>query len=390
MNKFLRKGVNLLFVVLMAAAAFVSAQNEPVSKTDGRLVDIGGSRLWMESAGKGGPTVVLDYGLGGPINTWQGIFPEIAKYTRVIQYHRAGYGRSDAPATPRTFENVARDMHSMLRAAKVPGPYVLVGHSLGNAHIRAFAHLFPSDVAGLVFIDPINARIFEVIGEAEKAEDEKWAKEFYERAPEGGKAEMRFLEEDDLKMLRRFMKMPDVPIALLVAGKHEAGPIWPKSVVEEYGPFVYASPEGLMVVDPNSGHYIHRDNPQLVVSSIRRVVFPSVSRRLEKTLESKGAAAAVAEYRELRKTYPAEYFHENLLNSLGYLLLRSKDVKGAIQLFKLNVEMYPKASNPHDSLGEAYMADGQRELAIRSYRRSLALDPENTNAAEMLKKLRSQ
>ena len=354
-----------------------------------QMVDVGGGRLWMETAGSGGPTVVLDYGLGGPVNTWQGIFPEIARFTRVVQYHRAGYGKSDAPWSPYSFTNAATQLRTMLQKANVPGPYVLVGHSLGNAHLRAFAHLFPDDVAGLVFIDPMNARIFDDLTEKEKAEDEAWMKEFAARAPEGGKAELKFLttDEADFKELRSFKRPPDVPMFLLVAGRNDAGPKWPRSVIEEYGPWIYEASEGRLILDAESRHYIHRDNPALVVESVRRVVFPSVSRKLARLLKEKGVDGVVSGYRELRRTTPREYFSESDLNTLGYERLRAKDTKGAITLFKLNVEMYPNAANPHDSLAEAYMEDGQKALAIRHYRRSLALDPNNSNAVEMLKKL---
>ena len=157
----------------------------------------------METAGSGGPTVVLEYGLGGPVNTWQGIFPEIAKFTRVVQYHRPGYGRSDAPWGPYNFTNTATNLRTMLQRANIPGPYVLVGHSLGNAHIRAFAHLYPSEVAGMVFIDPVNARVFELATAKEKAEDEKWVKEFLLRAPPGPKA----LKAQKVRRVRKARKV---------------------------------------------------------------------------------------------------------------------------------------------------------------------------------------
>ena len=389
MKKLLKLSVCLSFVFYLAASIPVDAQKTNTVAPAGQMVDVGGGRLWMEAAGSGGPTVVLDYGLGGPVNTWQGIFPEIAKFARVVQYHRAGYGRSDAPWTPYSFTNAATQLRTMLQKANVPGPYVLVGHSLGNAHLRAFAHLFPEDVAGLVFIDPMNTRIFEQMTEKEKAEEEVWIKEFAVRAPEGGKSELKFLTtgERDFKELKSFRRPPDVPMVLLVAGRNDAGPKWTRSVIEEYGPWIYEASEGGLVLDPESTHYIHRDNPSLAISSIRRVVFPSVKRKLALLLKEKGVDGVVSGYRGLRRRYPSDYFSENDLNTLGYERLRAKDTKGAIALFKLNVEMYPNAANPHDSLGEAYMEDGQKSLAISSYRRSLALNPDNSNAVEMLKKL---
>ena len=80
-------------------------------------------------------------------------------------------------------------------------------------------------------------------------------------------------------------------------------------------------------------------------------------------------------------------FDEAELNTLGYQLLQGKKVKEAIRIFQLNVEAYPQSGNVYDSLGEAYMDNGDKQLAIENYRKSLQLDPANKNAPEMLKKL---
>jgi CubicO group peptidase (beta-lactamase class C family) len=81
---------------------------------------------------------------------------------------------------------------------------------------------------------------------------------------------------------------------------------------------------------------------------------------------------------------------ENRLNSLGYAFLREKKYAEAINVFKLNVELYPESWNVYDSLGEAYMTNGDKELAIRNYEKSLALNPNNANGARMLKQLKGQ
>ncbi|HEY7786208.1 MAG TPA: serine hydrolase [Pyrinomonadaceae bacterium] len=97
---------------------------------------------------------------------------------------------------------------------------------------------------------------------------------------------------------------------------------------------------------------------------------------------------AVEGYRKIKQTRPdAVAINENRINNLGYTLIRAKKLTEAIALFKLNVEFYPQSSNVYDSLGEAYMTSGDKELAITNYKRSLELNPKNTNATEMLKKL---
>ena len=112
---------------------------------------------------------------------------------------------------------------------------------------------------------------------------------------------------------------------------------------------------------------------------------------LLKTIQEKGVEAGIAEYRDLKARQSDAYdFREQQLNLLGYQLLQDKKVKEAIEVFKLNVEAYPKAFNTYDSLGEAYMVSGNNELAIQNYKKSLELNPQNTNGAEMLKKLESK
>ncbi|MCB0297585.1 MAG: tetratricopeptide repeat protein, partial [Calditrichaeota bacterium] len=80
-------------------------------------------------------------------------------------------------------------------------------------------------------------------------------------------------------------------------------------------------------------------------------------------------------------------FQESELNTLGYQLLHSGRVTAAIAIFKLNIEMFPEAFNPYDSLGEAYMVAGDKELAIKNYAKSLELNPKNTNAIYMLQQI---
>lgn len=109
---------------------------------------------------------------------------------------------------------------------------------------------------------------------------------------------------------------------------------------------------------------------------------------LDKTITEKGVEAAIAQYRELKAKQAATYdFAEPELNQLGYQLLRGGKAREAIEIFKLNVEAYPKGFNTYDSLAEAYTTINERELAIQNYKKSVELNPNNTNAAESLKRL---
>jgi tetratricopeptide (TPR) repeat protein len=114
----------------------------------------------------------------------------------------------------------------------------------------------------------------------------------------------------------------------------------------------------------------------------------SIAETLSATIASSGIDQAAKQYHDLKASQPATYdFDERELNTLGYQLIRQKEFKEAIRVLELNVEAYPQSSNVYDSLGEAYMNDGDKPLAIANYQKSLELNPKNHGAVEALQKL---
>src|SRR5258706_7187226 len=124
----------------------------------GQLVDVGGYRLHIICAGEGGPTVVPEAGLIGLALSWSLVQPEVAKFTRVCAYDRAGYGWSDPNliGIHPTSQRLVHELHTLLVNASIAGPYVLVAHSFGGLNVRLFANQYPNDVIGVVLIDSAN------------------------------------------------------------------------------------------------------------------------------------------------------------------------------------------------------------------------------------------
>ena len=144
----------------VAPAPKPPAPPPPKPSLPGQRVDVGGYRLYIECIGSGSPTVIFEAGQGGaaataPLGGATGIRQAIAAETRVCAYDRAGFGASEArPATVApTGTQYAQELHALLAGASVPGPYVLVGPSYGGLVITAYASQFPSETAGLVFVD---------------------------------------------------------------------------------------------------------------------------------------------------------------------------------------------------------------------------------------------
>ncbi len=146
-------GLSLLGYIYepMAEAADAKAYPPP-----GQMVDVGGYRLHINCTGEGSPTVVVESGWGDFSATWSRVQPEIAKTTRICTYDRAGMGWSEVSPEPRTAREFAKELHTLLQKANEPGPYILVGHSMGGYTVRVYAHDYPEEVVGLVLVDPQN------------------------------------------------------------------------------------------------------------------------------------------------------------------------------------------------------------------------------------------
>lgn len=122
----------------------------------GRIVTDGSLRLHIDEQGAGTPAVVLEAGIAASSLSWTLVQPEIAKFTRVLSYDRAGLGWSSACPVPRTLAAMLKEFDFLLSAAVVQPPYILVGHSFGGLLVRAWASLHPDRVAGLLLVDPVS------------------------------------------------------------------------------------------------------------------------------------------------------------------------------------------------------------------------------------------
>ncbi|CZR67378.1 related to alpha/beta hydrolase [Phialocephala subalpina] len=131
------------------------------SPSHSALISIGTHSLYLSASGPlhrpGIPSILIEAGHANCSNSWPAVVRLLAKFIRVYTYDRAGYGRSErAPSDiPRTAEQIATELDLLLKAASVPGPFVLVGHSYGGILIREFLALRPFDIKGLVFVDAV-------------------------------------------------------------------------------------------------------------------------------------------------------------------------------------------------------------------------------------------
>jgi pimeloyl-ACP methyl ester carboxylesterase len=122
----------------------------------GRLVRVNERQMHIHVTGEGTPAVLFESGMGASCLSWTLVQPRVAQFTRAVSYDRGGHGRSDPTREPRTARQIAQELHTLLDAAGVPGPYVLVGHSFGGYVNRAFAHRYCNEVVGMVLVDSLH------------------------------------------------------------------------------------------------------------------------------------------------------------------------------------------------------------------------------------------
>jgi pimeloyl-ACP methyl ester carboxylesterase len=137
-----------------------SSLDQNTDTMPGTAYDVGGRRLHLNCTGVGSPTVVLEAGLGEISPHWAWIAPAVAADTRVCAYDRAGQGWSDDSPGPHDGAAIAAHLHTLLQRANEPGPYVLVGHSIGGPYVMTYAQRYPGEVAGMVLLDATSPRAF--------------------------------------------------------------------------------------------------------------------------------------------------------------------------------------------------------------------------------------
>ena len=307
-----------------------SARDQRRFPPPGRLVNIGGRRWHLVDAGLGSPTVIFESGIAASSLNWTAIEAEVARFTRACTYDRAGLGWSDPATVPRVAAQLVDELHSLLEAAQVPAPYVLAGHSFGGLLVQAYAVAHPDQVAGLMLIDPLPASewahvsedrlrilrwgirlsrrgallarlgvvrmsltllsggrrwipklvarltsgraettLSRLVGEVQKMPPEVWPMvQAHWCRPQAflGMAEYFKALPESAQQAAALGDLPRIPVTILSAGNCTPGQLAERDAIAGQ------SPRGKHVVVLNSGHWIHLDQPEVVLEAIRAMV----------------------------------------------------------------------------------------------------------------------
>lgn len=293
--------------------------NLPTLPPPGKLLDVGSHHIHLYSLGEGTPVVVLENGAGESILSWWDVQSEIAKFTQVVSYDRSGLGWSERGGNPRTGANVVQELHTVLTTAKLPPPYILVGHSMGGVHIRMFRQAYPELVAGMIMVDSSHeqqvSRFKQYVPAVDAASDaylekmrelltkpydeftaivdEMWpltafAPELAALMRDRRRPETLSTQLEEYAMSLEILDQPDgfqsdlgdLPLRVLT----QTTPINEENVSAEDAALMLKvfqelqteiakrSTRGTQTLVANSGHYIQRDQPQIVIDTVREMV----------------------------------------------------------------------------------------------------------------------
>jgi pimeloyl-ACP methyl ester carboxylesterase len=146
----------VIFVLAIMGMIYQTAGTEADQRNlppRGNLIDVGGFKMHIHCSGEGSPTVILETLSGGTSSYWGWVQPEVSKGARVCVYDRAGRGWSETDPEPQTLTRTVHNLHTLLTNARIDGPYVLVGHSIGGIYVRQFATEYPDEVVGMALVD---------------------------------------------------------------------------------------------------------------------------------------------------------------------------------------------------------------------------------------------
>ena len=267
----------------------------------GEMVVVDGRQMHLICQGQGSPAVILESGMPGTALGWVSVIEDIASFARVCAYDRAGWGWSEAGPEPRTISNITGELRDLLRTAQVGPPYVLVGHSFGGLVVQVYASQFPDEVAGMVLVDSSHPDLARRTGNLDRMGRVAFRLKLLAPLgiarlmidvpsgnPESRPSSVRVMEKELLATTRSFRAMASEmeglreslnqaaedrprlgrkPLVVLTEGRRRME-FW--HALQEQ--FTELSDSSEWRVVNGAGHFIHQDEPEIVVDAIRRAV----------------------------------------------------------------------------------------------------------------------
>lgn len=300
-------------VMILGFSSFGFGQKE--------FINVNGKKMEIFIAGlqnnqKDKPVIVFENGMATKLDKWKTVIEEVSKTSAVFSYNRPRIGESENDSLPPTTKHIVENLRKMLLEKGFKPPYLLVSHSFGGAYIRSYASYYPDEIAGLIFVDPVDFTKkkgdgdlpYLEIGLTQHQIDSMFAKP-YKKFVENLYADMPNFYVEEVKILRQLTKtefkecdsipLPDVPVHFIQAGGYPKNPEKRETIYDkvklfridnnlkmkrwlallnplQYGKYFYCS---------NSGHNMQEDEPETVIASIKLALNDYDRLQKEKTIK---------------------------------------------------------------------------------------------------------
>jgi pimeloyl-ACP methyl ester carboxylesterase len=323
------------FLLILAAGGFLyenisEARDRRFNHFDGTRVNVEGRLMHIYCTGRGNPTVILDSGLGDSYLSWSKVQPEIAKFTRVCSYDRAGLGYSEPSSRPRTSKVIAEELHALLQNAGISSPYVMVGHSMGGYDVRMYTSMYPKEIAGMVLVDASHPDQENRFPQELRDMEGRWHREaqfitytmpigvprllgLCDADPRSRAAECNWhSSREQLEEMQSFSQsaaetaaigsLSDLPLVVLSHDPDKPSSELPPDLARQVNvdwekmqdELAHLSTRGTRTVVKNSFHYIQFDRPDVVTDAVHKVVeqareaqnLPVIESRLTQTIQT--------------------------------------------------------------------------------------------------------
>ncbi|MDI9258161.1 alpha/beta fold hydrolase [Flavobacterium sedimenticola] len=277
-------GQRLLWGVLLLGAAACHNEDENTVPVQEEWVTVQDYELYTRTIGTATPQVVLITGIGGSTDDFKSIEQRLGRFCTVINYDREGLGRSAWQNKPKDSETIARELNALLVQKHITAPFILVAHSIGGLHARTFLALYPEKVSGLVLIDPTpedltDTLIGQLPPEYQQPARDAMQQEFNQllaSLPEGGVKEEYKAIEECYTQARALTNSTAVPVQIISSmkvtdGASEASIATAKQLRDALLNELCTGAQK-HTLTYNSGHFIQKEAPQLVVDAIHWVL----------------------------------------------------------------------------------------------------------------------
>jgi len=255
------------FVLIVGLACLAGCSNLPTAQSTSTLEATHSYAL----TGHGSPIVILESGLGDGKESWGPVYEEIGQLAQVFAYDRAGYGASRSANPMRDGATIVRELRSTLQALKLEPPFILVGHSVGGTYMELYARSYPEEVAGVVLVDSRHADFTRQcqIADARSCKPPSLLTALLPDAPRRELA----AGEKTMDEVMQGGPFPNVPLVVLTSMKKPLeGPRFREVWLATQKELAALSNDSTHTVCSRCGHYIHKDDPQLVIAAVENVV----------------------------------------------------------------------------------------------------------------------